>query len=42
MAEKLLAKPKVHGINVFLLFPASFFVTAIGHYVTDYWTEKVR
>ncbi|GMH98259.1 hypothetical protein TrST_g971 [Triparma strigata] len=26
---------------IFLLFPASFFVTAIGHYVTDYWTEKV-
>ncbi|GMH71001.1 hypothetical protein TL16_g05543 [Triparma laevis f. inornata] len=26
---------------IFLLFPASFFVTAIGHYVTGYWIAKV-
>lgn len=26
---------------VFMLFPLSFAVTAVGHYVTDYWTEKI-
>ena len=26
---------------VFMLFPCSFTVTAVGHYVTGYWTNKI-